>query len=103
MVPEREVPADELAADTLEQVGDGILAVLRLGEHTLDCVRRKFTARYVNGHGISPDACPRLPSLMDTPLYVRGEMDARAEKLDSLDPLTAPGISATFLPTLAAG
>src|SRR6266851_2785258 len=60
MVAEGQVPPDELAPYTLEEVGNRILAILRLSQHAFDGVGSETTTGNVDRHGISPEKAPTL-------------------------------------------
>src|SRR5262249_22214051 len=55
MVPECQVPPDELTSYALEEFGNGFLAIFWLSQHTLDSVCSVTPTRDVDRHGISPE------------------------------------------------
>jgi hypothetical protein len=61
MAAEGQIPPDEVTSNALEQLGNSLLTIFRLGQHAFDGVGRETTTRDVDWHGISP-AKP-LPSL----------------------------------------
>src|SRR5262249_31728058 len=44
-----------LPPTALEEVGDGLVSMLRFSQHALDCASSEATTRDVDGHGISAD------------------------------------------------
>src|SRR5262249_45375994 len=51
---EGQVPLDELASDTLEEFGNGFLAIFRFAHHAFDGIRSETATRDVDWHDISP-------------------------------------------------
>src|SRR6185312_9692240 len=50
MPAEGQIPADELAARALEELGDRRFPVLGFGQHALDCIRSELASRNIDGH-----------------------------------------------------
>src|SRR5688572_7749510 len=61
MVAKRQVPADEPAAHTLEERGDGLFPIFGFGHHSLDGIGREPATGDVDGHGVSPPKRRKLP------------------------------------------